>query len=227
MTQVNTFPFRAVIFDMDGVLVDSEAFYWRELRDFAAASGLEVTKEELNAQVGMSHADFQRTLQRWWAHSGRELSPQQAEDTYNVFAAARPRDYRGLMNEGVPQTLAALRERGVRLALASSSPLANIRQVLAECGIDHAFEHITSGEQFERSKPDPQIYLHTLDLLGLPASACCCVEDSVPGIAAGIAAGLTVIAKREDRFGFSQDNAHTIIDTIPDLLCVGELLGER
>ena len=82
------------------------------------------------------------------------------------------------------------------------------------------FEPIVSGEQFHESKPDPEIYLHTLDLLGLPAGACCCIEDSVYGIAAGRAAGLTVIAKREERFGFSQEGADRIIDAIPDLLRV-------
>ena len=57
-----------------------------------------------------------------------------------------------------------------------------------------------------------------LDLLGLPANRCCCVEDSVPGITAGKRAGLTVIAKREERFGFSQDAADKIIDQLPELL---------
>lgn len=94
----------------------------------------------------------------------------------------------------------------------------NIVDVLGQCGIADAFEAIVSGEQFHESKPNPEIYLHTLDVLGLPASACCCVEDSVYGIEAGKRAGLTVVAKREERFGFSQDEADVIIDAIPDLL---------
>ena len=75
-----------------------------------------------------------------------------------------------------------------------------------------------SGEQFKESKPEPDIYLHALDLLGLPANRCCFVEDSVPGI--GKRAGLTVIAKREERFGFSQDAADKIIDQLPELLAL-------
>ena len=73
------------------------------------------------------------------------------------------------------------------------------------------------GDKRKR-KPEPDIYLHALDLLGLPANRCCCVEDSVPGITAGKRAGLTVIAKREGRFGFSQDAADKIIDQLPELL---------
>ena len=99
-----------------------------------------------------------------------------------------------------------------------SSPMDNIKDVLAACGLSDAFEYIVRGEQFVQSKPEPDIYLHALDLLGLPANRCCCVEDSVPGITAGKRAGLTVIARREERFGFSQDTADRIIDTLPDLL---------
>ena len=61
--------------------------------------------------------------------------------------------------------------------------------------LSDAFEFLTSGEQFRQSKPNPEIYLYTLELLGLPADVCCCIEDSVPGIAAGKAAGLTVFGQ--------------------------------
>lgn len=106
----------------------------------------------------------------------------------------------------------------MRLALASSSSHRNIARVLADCGLGGFFEVVTSGEQFHESKPNPEIYLHTLESLGLSAIDCCCVEDSLPGIAAGRVAGLTVIAKREERFGFTQDAADAIIDSIPDVL---------
>lgn len=209
----------AVIFDMDGVIVDTEAHYWHELAAFSEAFGLNVTKQELDAQVGQSHQAFQRTIASWFERAGHgPFTPDKAEATYDSWAQDRPYDIQALLNLGARETIAALKERGVRLALASSSPMASIRAVLEACELDEAFELVVSGEQFHESKPNPEIYLHTLDLLGLPATACCCVEDSVPGITAGKAAGLTVIAKREDRFGFSQDAADVIIDELPELL---------
>lgn len=215
------FPFKAVIFDMDGVIVDTEKFYFDELAVMSDELGLGITEEERKHQVGMSHQDFQRNLQTWLARGGRPgLSGDEAEAVYNAWAAPRPRPYARLLNPGVRETVEHLHERGVRVALASSSPLANICTVLSACGLSGLFDPIVSGEQFHQSKPNPEIYLHTLDLLGLPAEACCCVEDSVYGIAAGRAAGLTVIAKREERFGFSQDEADRIIDQIPDLLAI-------
>lgn len=213
------FPFEAVIFDMDGVLVDTEYFYVQELRAFCREFGIPVTEDELKAQVGASAQAFTRMIHDWFGRIGRaELSPEETLDIYMAWADKRDYDYRALLNPGVPETIDALKARGVRMALASSSRMENILHVLDECGLSDRFDPIVSGEQFVESKPEPDIYLHTIDLLSLPAGVCCCVEDSVPGITAGKRAGLFVIAKREDRFGFSQDAADAVIDAIPDLL---------
>ncbi|MFR2951150.1 MAG: hypothetical protein ACLTKG_07480 [Collinsella intestinalis] len=83
------------------------------------------------------------------------------------------------------------------------------------CAASPAHSGVTSGEQFHEQAQSRD--LPARSMLGLPASACC-IEDSVPGITAGKAAGLTVVAKREERFGFSQDAADVIIDSIPDIL---------
>lgn len=218
MDQPTLFPFDAVIFDMDGVLVDTEFAFMLEERSFFDAHGIEVSDEELFATVGCSQQDFLRDLVRWLASVDIELDREGALAFYNNWASDLTIDYASLRNPGVLEVLQELSDRGVRLALASASPMDNIRHVLTACEIIDFFEVIVSGEHFAQSKPDPEIYLHTLDLLGLPASRCCCVEDSVPGITAGRAAGLTVFAKREDRFGFSQEDADSIIDQVSDLI---------
>lgn len=212
------FPFAAVIFDMDGVIVDTEKFYLDTLARLFEAEGIEVPFEELCVTVGASYKDFKRNLVRWFELGGEHLAEEEALARYNVWEERNQPDFAALLNHGVVETIAELKRRGVRVALASSSPMSNILLVLEACGLSDAFELVTSGEQFHESKPNPEIYLHTLENLGLPAGDCCCVEDSVPGITAGKAAGLTVFAKREDRFGFTQEAADRIIDAIPDLL---------
>lgn len=212
------FPFAAVIFDMDGVIVDTEKFYLGTLAKLFEAEGIEVPFEDLCVTVGASYKDFKRNLVRWFELGGEHLAEEEALARYNVWEERNQPDFAALLNHGVVETIAELKRRGVRVALASSSPMSNILLVLEACGLSDAFELVTSGEQFHESKPNPEIYLHTLENLGLPAGDCCCVEDSVPGITAGKAAGLTVFAKREDRFGFTQEAADRIIDAIPDLL---------
>lgn len=212
-------PFRAVIFDMDGVIVDSEYAYAQEERAFLDAFGIEVSDEEIAQTVGCSRETFNQTVAQWWERGGYgTFTPDEAIARFNEWSKSYVYDYRALMNPGVPETLDALRARGLRLALASSSPMDNIREVLQACGIEDEFEVIVSGEQFHESKPNPEIYLHTCEVLGLDPGVCCCVEDSPYGIEAGKRAGLTVFAKRENRFPFSQDKADVIIDTVPGIL---------
>lgn len=213
-----TFPYKAVIFDMDGVIVDTEAYYQREQRRFVNEMGLNVSDREILDLVGQSHQTFQRVLADWWSRAGRELTLDAAEQTYRDWEALHPCDYKAILNPGVADTIDELRSRGVRVALASSSPMDSILAVLEACDLSDKFELIISGKDFHESKPNPAIYLYAIEKLDLDASECCCIEDSVPGIAAGKAAGLTVFAKREDRFGFSQDRADAIIDQIPDIL---------
>jgi len=224
MTQP-AFPFKAVIFDMDGVIVDTEKFYFDTLAGMFDAAGIDVPRESLCSAVGASFKDFKRNLVAWYALGGEQITEDEGLERYNAWESAHYPDFASLLNPGVVETVDELKRRGVRVALASSSPMGNIREVLAACGLADAFELVTSGEQFHQSKPNPEIYLHTLESLGLIADECCCVEDSVPGITAGKAAGLTVVAKREDRFGFSQEAADYTIDSIPDLLEVVMPLG--
>lgn len=213
------FPFEAVIFDMDGVIVDTEAFYQSVLRKYVARLGIDVSAGELLSLIGAAQQVFDRTLVDWHRAAGEgELSVAEAKRRYRSWRSAIPCDYRSLMFPGVPKAIAGLESRGVRLALASSSPRSNIEEVLSACGLSHFFEVVVSGAELKESKPNPAIYRHALDLLGLSATMCCCVEDSVPGITAGKRAGLTVIARREERFGFSQDDADYIVDQVDDVL---------
>lgn len=215
------FPFRAVIFDMDGVIVDTEAAYIVEQRVFLDEHGIDVPTEELNAMVGTSHETFVNALVDWWERGGYGIfTPDEAYARFEEWSSRYVYRYRDLLNPGVVETLDELARRGVRLALASSSRMDNILDVLGQCGITDRFEVIVSGEQFRESKPDPEIYLHAMERLGLTADECCCIEDSEVGITAGKRAGLTVFAKREERFGFSQAAADQIIDSVPDLLNV-------
>ena len=114
-------------------------------------------------------------------------------------------------------TIAQLRAMGLQLALASSSPMSNIRQVLGECGLMEFFPVLVSGEQFEASKPDPEIYLHTMARLGRRPEECLIVEDSTYGVQAGAAAGGLVAALRDERFPFDQSAARFHIGNLSEI----------
>ena len=130
-----TFPYKAVIFDMDGVIVDTEAYYQREQRRFVNEMGLNVSDQEILDLVGQSHQTFQRVLADWWSRAGRELTLDAAEQTYRDWEALHPCDYKAILNPGVADTIDELRSRGVRVALASSSPMDSILAVLEACDL--------------------------------------------------------------------------------------------
>ena len=90
--------------------------------------------------------------------------------------------------------------------------------MLKQCHLTDEFDAIVSGEQFVKSKPDPQIYCHTAQMLHVPCSACLAVEDSTVGITAARAAGMFVLAKRDTRFNFDQSQAHAPISRLKELL---------
>lgn len=210
---------QGIIFDMDGVLVDTEPVYQDLVQKFLSSCQVRVTDSELTALVGASHKTFQQKLAQWWERDTRERkSPEELDARFEAYCNNHPFHYSTVLNPGVRETLEELHARGYQIALASSSPKKDIRKVLTDCRLDTAFTVIVSGEQFQRSKPDPEIYRYTLEQLWLPAADCIAVEDSPYGITAASLAGIKVIAKREERFGFSQSQADGFIDEIPQIL---------
>ena len=213
---------KAVIFDMDGVLVDSEPAHQERVRAFFATHGVDVPTAELNTLVGCSGSFFAQRATEWWAQAPDKTSEEDALDVMSVYQRWKdeygPIDYRPLVNPGTRETLQALVARGIRLAVASSTSHEGIRHELGPSDLLDFFEVIVSGEEFREGKPHPQVYLTTMARLGLGPSECIAVEDSDRGIAAAVAAGLRVAVKREPRFSFSQAGGTWYIDRLNELL---------
>ena len=106
------------------------------------------------------------------------------------------------------------------MAVASSSHLVHIQNILTQCDIIQYFDLIVSGEQFQRSKLDPTIYRYTLEKLGAPAKNAVAIEDSFFGIQAAKAAGISVIAYEEKRMHIDQSNADYCGKNMNDILAI-------
>lgn len=216
-------PIRAVIFDMDGVLIDSEPVYLLHQYEHLVQRYPWITVESMYPLVGMSSQDyhpFMAGLCRRTDDAAFRQEMQQMNDACHVR-------YAEILRPQVPAVLQALADQGLQIALASSSSRQNILQVLDECGIAGYFSAIVSGGEFTRSKPDPEIYRHTMQLLGCAPQECLIVEDSTYGIQAGVAAGATVAALRDDRFPFDQRPAQLHIETLDEIPALAACGGQR
>ena len=216
-------PIRAVIFDMDGVLIDSEPVYLGMQARNLQTKYPWVTLESMYPTVGMSSQEYPRFMARLCRVP---FSPEFEKELMQADEN-EPIHFPDILRPEARPMLEQLRAMGLQLALASSSPMSNIRQVLGECGLMEFFPVIVSGEQFEASKPDPEIYLHTMARLGRRPEECLIVEDSTYGVQAGAAAGGLVAALRDERFPFDQRAAQLHIDSLAELPALAACGGKR
>ncbi len=186
---------RAVVFDLDGVLVDSEPVWEQVRRGLVAERGGRWPADAQRRLMGMS-------TQEWAAYLGEDLGvglpPQQVAATVIDRMAARYRQRVPLMDGAV----AAVHRLAPRwpLAVASSAPPVLIETVLEAAGLRDRFSAVMSTEQVPRGKPAPDIYLAVAAALGFAPRECAAVEDSSNGLRSAAAAGLHVIAIPQPRY---------------------------
>jgi HAD superfamily hydrolase (TIGR01509 family) len=178
-----------VVFDLDGVLIDSEPVWEQVRRGYVDAHGGTWQPDTQARLMGMS-------TQEWARYLSTELGVRRTPDEVAADVVAemvrRYQDDLPLL----PGAVDAVRRMAGRwpLGLASSSPATLIRQVLDETGLAVAFEVTVSTEDVERGKPDPDVYLTVARRMGLAPARCAAVEDSSNGLRAASAAGMAVIA---------------------------------
>ena len=178
---------KAVLFDKDGVLMDSEAEYQRRRQIFFSERGIDASG--FPDFYGSNNDVIWRTVEPNDAERRARLAVEFVERFKD-----EPMIYADYVYPAVRSTLEALRARGILTALASSSPRKFIDRFLDETGLTELFDYTVSGEECENHKPAPDVYLRAMEALGVHPDEVLVVEDSPLGIAAGRAAGAFVLA---------------------------------
>jgi HAD superfamily hydrolase (TIGR01509 family) len=179
----------AVVFDMDGVLIDSEPVWEQVRRRVVAEYGGHWAADTQDRLMGMSTGEWSRYLSE---DLGVKLSPAQVADVVIEAMAARYTEHLPLM----PGAVDAVRRIAGRwvVGLASSAPRSLIETVLDAAALRPAFAAVLSTEEVARGKPAPDAYLEAAARLGVAPAASVAVEDSSNGLRSAAAAGFTVIA---------------------------------
>ena len=180
--------FRGVIFDMDGVLCDSEHLMAEAACEmFRQLHGVSPTPDEFRPFMGRgSQAYFGGVAAR---HGVQAVLPRDRDRTYEIFRAMLPGRLHPL--PGAREWILAVREAGLRTAVATSADLIKLRAILDAIRFHLAwFDALVDAEQVARNKPAPDVFLAAARRLDLPPQVCLVVEDTVPGIEAARAAGM-------------------------------------
>lgn len=213
---------KAVIFDMDGVIIDSEGAYLEYIYEFAREKKQDIQIQELYGTVGATKKDCWEIVER---AVGNGQSWDQLRQEYHERGiwkrAFEEVDYKAIFRPEILEVMDELQNMGLKLAVASSTGLEQVKRILSMNHVWERLELAVSGEMFKRSKPDPEIYLHTASELKVDPSCCLAVEDSTVGITAGKAAGMKVAALIDNRFGFDRslaDRELSNLREIPELV---------
>ena len=201
----------AVLWDLDGTLVDSEQYHWIAWRDTMAAEGVSLTHPQFLQTFGLRNDAI---VPQWIA----DVTAEQIERIAN----AKEQLYRSLVREGdlVPLPGAAewterLAQEGWKQAIASSAPRANIDAVLMGIGLASVFQAIVSAEDVTLGKPDPQVFLTAASRLGSAPGRSVVVEDAPAGVEAARRAGMASIGVSRNGTDLPADLAVASLADLP------------
>jgi HAD superfamily hydrolase (TIGR01509 family) len=180
----------AFIFDMDGVIIDSEPIHFDVDIKTMNYLGTNISKEELEKYVGMTNPEMWSLIKHEYnvLQSVSEIIDYQLTTKINIIKSIYLEPI-----EGIREILFELKKHNIPIGLASSSPRKFIEEVLSKFNITEYFDCIVSGEEVNKGKPAPDVYLEAANILGVDPKYCYVLEDSKNGVAAAKAAGMKCI----------------------------------
>lgn len=204
----------AVIFDLDGVLIDSAAAHRASWRALGTELGIEVSDQAVAAVFGRQNRDIVPIL------FGADRTPANVRE----LGARKEELYRASARGRVPAKTGAVElvkyyhQGGYQLAIGSSTPRANIDLALGELGIVDLFDVMVSSEDVSIGKPDPAVFLAAAERLEVSPADCLVIEDAPAGVQAGKAAGMAVVALAGSHAADKLHQADRVVSCLSELI---------
>ena len=206
---------KAVIYDMDGVIINSEPLWREALIHCFNKVGFDFTQEKCRTTQGMRLIEV---VEYWYSDQpwrGKSIEDVETDILTRVTELIMEK---GIAMVGVNESIALFKNKGYKVALASSSATSLINAVLNKLNLSSAFEIINSAENLAYGKPHPEIFIKTADQLGVKPNDCWVIEDSFHGVLAGKAALMKVIAipddeaKNDNRFAIADNTLNSLTE---------------
>lgn len=205
---------KAIIFDLDGVIVTTDDCHYRAWKSMADDEGIYFDREINERLRGVSRmASLDIVLERANKDYSDSEKAALAEKKNNLYVELIKQLTKDDILPGVMDNLNALKDNGIKIAIGSSSK--NTPIILRQIGLDSFFDAVSDGNNISKSKPDPEVFVKAADMLGIEYKDCMIVEDADAGIEAGIAAGMKTVAVNNAKGGdyhFNSLNDVKLID---------------
>lgn len=205
---------KAVIFDLDGVILSTDEFHYRAWKAIADAEGIGFDRKINDKLRGVSRMQsleiiLEKATRKYDDDEKQKLAQTKNEHYRKLLAELKE----SAVSDDVRYTLKTLKERGYRIAIGSSSK--NAKFILERVGLIGEFDAVSDGNCITKSKPDPEVFVVAADMLGLSAEECIVVEDSVAGIVAAKTGGFTSVAIGDAAINASADyNVNKLSDLL-------------
>ena len=206
---------KAVLFDMDGVLIDSEMFYMKGTYDWISKRGFKGKLEDTFRLIG---TNMEGTYNLLYEMLNKKYTISEIEEENRKYFLEHPIDYKAILKPYVKEILVFLKEHKIKTAVCSSSPKKTIEKALKDCEILEYFGFIVSSDEVKKSKPNPDVYLKACEFLKVSKEDAFVIEDSTRGIEAGKNANIKVIAIKDKFFGQDQAKADYIFEDLGEVL---------
>lgn len=188
---------KAVIFDMDGVLIDSEPLWRQAMMTAFAESGMPLTEEECRKTMGLRIHE----VIHYWIHHYQANQVNAAELEYRVMSILLDLiDSTGTLIHGITDIIQFCNEKKIKMGLATSSSNQLMKAVLMKLDLAQSLSATVSAEHLRYGKPHPEVFINCAELLNIPPQECVVIEDSLNGVIAGKAAQMMVVAVPEEKF---------------------------
>jgi beta-phosphoglucomutase family hydrolase len=200
----------AVIWDMDGVLADTAHYHLSAWQEIFQKRGVKFTRKDFRYSFGLRNDTIIRNT----------LGKQTAQDEIEAIAREKEETFRRMIGQnikllpGTVELLQSLKQQGVKMAIASSTPIENIRLITGSLGIANCFQAIVAGQDVTEGKPSPQVFLLAAQRLGAKPGNCVVIEDAVAGVTAAKKAGMHCVAITTTHPRESLKQADLIVDTL-------------
>lgn len=199
---------KAVIFDMDGVLIDSEKFWKQAESEVFSSLGVKVLDEFTALTKSMTTKEVTRFWYKRFPWSGLTLQAVEEQVVRRVMELIKTENCE---MKGIKTFIESLHGSGLKIGLATNSPAIIIPVVLNKLGIDNYFDAVTSADDVPKGKPDPEIYILTANKLQINPSECIVIEDSCSGILAAKSASMKVAAFTNNKKTILQQETDYVI----------------